>query len=203
MTPTRARLFPVLTLIVVCALCLGSLLSGCKSNNDDQEVRAVLESSLTIDDSDLSDITATLNKETVLDAYGVKLGDYVGTLLQGYSYNIDTIQVTDDTATASVTVTARNFSTAITAFKKSMDDHADSLKTLQQEKKTDELKQTVAGYLDAAFKGAGDATTSTAINVKLKKVDGAWVLTDQAGFTTDLNEAMFGTTVEKLKTALA
>ncbi len=200
MTDARTRLFPFALLIVLAALFVLAL-TGC-SANEDQAVRSALDENLTINDDDLADIQDTLNQETVLDAYHVKLGDYVGTLLKGYTYNIDSIQVTDDTATASVTVTAGDFSKAVDAFATSMNDNAKELKKLQKAKETKQLKETVEGYLTDALSNAGSSTTSSTITVRLQKSGDDWTLADESAFKSDMDQAMFGKTVQELKDAL-
>lgn len=201
MTSTRTQLLP-LSLIAAFTVLIGLFaLSGCDANND-QEVRAVLDESLTIDDDDLQEISDALNREDVLDAYHVKLGDYVGTLLKGYRYNIDSIEVTDNSAVASVSVTAQDFSTSVDAFAKSMDENAKELKKLQKAKETKRLRETVGGYLADALSQTDSSTTSTSITVRLQETDGEWKLADQSGFESDLNDAMFGKTVQRLKDAL-
>lgn len=200
MTDARTRLFPFALLIALAALFVLAL-TGC-SANEDQAVRSALDENLTINDDDLADIQDTLNQETVLDAYHVKLGDYVGTLLKGYTYNIDSIQVTDDTATASVTVTAGDFSKAVDAFATSMNDNAKELKKLQKEKETKQLKETVGGYLTDALSNAGSSATSSTITVRLQKSGDDWTLADESAFKSDMDQAMFGKTVQELKDAL-
>lgn len=200
MTHARTRLFPVVLALALTAL-FALALTGCGAN-DDQEVRAVLDENLTINDDDLQQITDTLNQETVLDAYHVKLGDYVGTLLKGYSYNIDSIQVAGSSATATVSVTAQDFSTSLDTFAKSMTDNAKELKKLQKAKETKRLRETVDGYLTDALNKAGNSTSSTSITVQLQKSDGEWKLSDESGFKSDLNGAMFGKTIQRLKDAL-
>lgn len=201
MTHARTRLFPFALLLAITALFAGLALTGCGAN-EDQAVRSVLEDSLTIDDNDLAGISDSLNSEGVLDAYHVKLGDYVGTLLKGYTYNIDSIQVTDDAATASVTITAGDFSSAIDAFATSMNDNAKELKKLQKAKETKQLQETVGGYLTDALNNAGSSTTSSTITVRLRKSGDDWVLADADGFKSDMDQAMFGKTVQELKDAL-
>lgn len=204
MTSARTRLLPISLVAVFAALfALFSLcaLSGCDANND-QEVRAVLDESLTINDDDLQEISDALNREGVLDAYHVKLGDYVGTLLKGYSYNIDSIEVADNSAVASVSVTAQDFSTSVDAFSQSMEDNAKELKKLQKAKETKKVQEAVGGYLTDALNQAGSSTTSTSITVQLQETDGEWKLADESAFKSDLNDAMFGKTVQRLKDAL-
>lgn len=201
MTVTQSRFVPLTLLVAVLALCAGFLLTGCH-NNDDQEVRAVLESELTIDDDDLDDISAELNSHKLLSTYHVNLGDYVGTLLQGYTYNIDTIEVDGNNATATVTITARDFSSSISDFGQSMSDNARTLKKLQKAKKTSELKSTVSGLLTDALSTASGSTRSSTISVDLQRGDDGWELADEDTFLENWYDAMFGQALDNLEAAL-
>lgn len=201
MTSTRSRIAPLALLIAVVALCAGFLLTGCH-NNDDQEVRTLLDSKLTINDDDLSSISDELNDHKLLSTYKVKLGDYVGTLLQGYTYNIDSIDVDGDEAQATVTVTARDFSSAINSFSQSMSDNERTLKKLKKAKKTSELKSTVDGMLSDALSTASGSTRSSSINVELKRGDDGWELADEKSFLDTWYDAMFGQALDDLEAAL-
>lgn len=198
---TRSRFAPLALVIAVLALCTGFLLSGCH-NNDDQEVRTALENQLTIDDNDLAAISAELNKDKTLSAYHVKLGDYVGTLLQGYTYNIDSIDVDDDEAKATVTITARDFSSSIKSFGQDLKDNERELKKLRKAKKTKDLQASVSGMLKDELGKASGSTHSSSINVELKRGDDGWELDDHDAFLESWYDAMFGQAIDELKNAV-
>lgn len=201
MTSAKSRIAPLALLIAVLALCTGFLLTGCH-NNDDQEVRTLLDSKLTINDDDLQSISDELNSHKLLSAYKVELGDYVGTLLQGYTYNIDSIETDGDDAQATVTITARDFSSAISSFGQSMTDNEHTLNKLKKAKKTSELKSTVEGLLSDALSTAGDSTRSSTISVELKRGDDGWELADEQTFLDAWYDAMFGQALDDLEAAL-
>ncbi|MGI6590216.1 MAG: hypothetical protein ACOX1O_01170 [Eggerthellaceae bacterium] len=189
---------PVLFLpVLALALCLCFSLAGC-NGNDDQEVRAAVDSQLTIDDDDLSSITDYLNDDTTLDAYQVKLGDYVGTLLQGYTYNIDAISTEGNDATAEATITSRDFSSSITTFDQALTDNGKTLTKLKKHGKKKALKETVSGMLEDALSQAGSSTTSATITIDLTKGQEGWQLSDPGKFQEDWYNAMFGETLKKL-----
>jgi hypothetical protein len=198
---TRSRFVPLALVIALLALCTGFLLSGCH-NNDDQEVRTALENQLTINDDDLADISSELNKDKTLSAYHVKLGDYVGTLLQGYTYNIDSIDVDGDEAKATVTITARDFSLAIESFGQDLKNNDRELKKLRKAKKTKELQSGVSAMLKDELAKASGSTHSSSITVDLEHGNDGWELDDHDAFLDSWYDAMFGQALDELKSAV-
>lgn len=197
---TRTIVFFLIAFALIGSVCCD--LSGCKEN-DDQGIRAVMDNRLNINDEDLAHITATLNDDITLDAYHVKLGDFVGTLLQGYSYNIDSIARKGDTATVQATITARDFSKSIDAFDHDLSDNEKTIAKLKKKGKEDQLESTVSDMLRNELDQAGSSTTSATITVDLFKGAEGWQLSDPSGFEEDWYDAMFGTTLKRLGVAVA
>ena len=98
----------------VLAVCCGLALGACSSGPDPEEairedLTANLDEIKNLDDETIGELAEEMGS-LGLEDYGVGAEDIVASMIDGFDYSIDSIDVEGDAATASVTVTAKSMS---------------------------------------------------------------------------------------------
>lgn len=129
-------------LAVVCGITLGACSSGPSAEELIREdLTANLDEIKNLDDEAMDELVAEMG-DLGLGDYGIGAEDLITSMIDGFDYSIDSIDVEEDTATASVTVTAKSMS---------------ELMDLDYDAMSDDI-------LDAVASGEVDITDDDAIN---------------------------------------
>ena len=107
------RVFMTMVVAVLAVTC-GLTLGACSGAPDPEEViredlTANFDEIKNLDDETMDELVNEMG-DLGLDAYGVDANELITSMLDGFDYSIDSIDVEEDTATASVTVTAKSMS---------------------------------------------------------------------------------------------
>lgn len=95
-------------LAVVCGVTLGACSSGPSAEEIIREdVTANLDEVKNLDGETMDELVAEIG-DLGLGDYGIGAEDLITSMIDGFDYSIDSIDVEEDTATASVTVTAKS-----------------------------------------------------------------------------------------------
>lgn len=133
-------------IVAVLAVACGITLGACSSGPSAEElIREDLTTNLdeikNLDDEAMDELAAEMG-DLGLGDYGIGAEDLITSMIDGFDYSIDSIDVEEDTATASVTVTAKSMS---------------ELMDLDYDAMSDDI-------LDAVASGEVDITDEDAIN---------------------------------------
>ena len=136
----------VAMIVAVLAVACGITLGACSSGPSAEElIREDLTTNLdeikNLDDEAMDELVAEMG-DLGLGDYGIGAEDLIASMIDGFDYSIDSIDVEEDTATASVTVTAKSMS---------------ELMDLDYDAMSDDI-------LDAVASGEVDITDEDAIN---------------------------------------
>ena len=136
----------VAMIVAVLAVACGITLGACSSGPSAEElIREDLTTNLdeikNLDDEAMDELVAEMG-DLGLGDYGIGAEDLITSMIDGFGYSIDSIDVEEDTATASVTVTAKSMS---------------ELMDLDYDAMSDDI-------LDAVASGEVDITDEDAIN---------------------------------------
>ena len=136
----------VAMIVAVLAVACGITLGACSSGPSAEElIREDLTTNLdeikNLDDEAMDELAAEMG-DLGLGDYGIGAEDLITSMIDGFDYSIDSIDVEEDTATASVTVTAKSMS---------------ELMDLDYDAMSDDI-------LDAVASGEVDITDEDAIN---------------------------------------
>ena len=136
----------VAMIVAVLAVACGITLGACSSGPSAEElIREDLTTNLdeikNLDDEAMDELVAEMG-DLGLGDYGIGAEDLITSMIDGFDYSIDSIDVEEDTATASVTVTAKSMS---------------ELMDLDYDAMSDDI-------LDAVASGEVDITDEDAIN---------------------------------------
>lgn len=98
----------VAVLAVACGLALGACSSGPSAEDIIREdIATNLDDIKNMDDATLDGLARQIGS-VGLEEYGVDTGTLITSMIDGFDYSIESVEVEDDTATASVTVTAKS-----------------------------------------------------------------------------------------------
>ena len=98
----------VAVLAVTCGLALGACSSGPSAEDIIREDIAMnLDDIKDMDDATLDGLARQIGS-VGLEEYGIDAGTLITSMIDGFDYSIESVEVEDDTATASVTVTAKS-----------------------------------------------------------------------------------------------
>lgn len=184
-TPLPIALFLGLILIAGC------LLVGCSGEKD--QVKQAIDDSFTIDDEVISQVADALDEDEAktLELMGIDPHDLFTKLADGYSYKVDDITLNGTQATAQVTVTTRDLSPVLDAYRAKVMDYASSLSS---EPEVDAVYQQLGQYLTESLDGLSSSTgtTTETLKVELVKDGDTWSLAhpDQVG--KQLSKVLYG-----------
>ena len=98
----------VAVLAVACGLALGACSSGPSAEDIIREdIATNLDDVKNMDDATLDGLARQIGS-VGLEEYGIDTGTLITSMIDGFDYSIESVEVEDDTATASVTVTAKS-----------------------------------------------------------------------------------------------
>ena len=98
----------VAVLAVACGLALGACSSGPSAEDIIREdIATNLDDIKDMDDATLDGLARQIGS-VGLEEYGIDAGTLITSMIDGFDYSIESVEVEDDTATASVTVTAKS-----------------------------------------------------------------------------------------------
>ena len=98
----------VAVLAVACGLALGACSSGPSAEDIIREdIATNLDDVKNMDDATLDGLARQIGN-VGLEEYGIDTGTLITSMIDGFDYSIESVEVEDDTATASVTVTAKS-----------------------------------------------------------------------------------------------
>lgn len=124
------RLVAILAIMV--AVCAGTVLTACSSGESvEQAIRADISSQLDpfkdLDQATVDELAEGI-KDAGLEDYGVSSRDFVTSMFDGFDYSIDSVEVAEDggTASASVSVTCKTFTDALSRIEELSADLASS-----------------------------------------------------------------------------
>lgn len=99
------------SLATVLAVACGVVLGGCSGASAEDAIRQDLTSTLdevkNLDDDTISELMGSMDTSQ-LETYGIDGTELVRSLVDGFDYNINSITVDGDTATASVSITCKS-----------------------------------------------------------------------------------------------
>lgn len=169
----------VVALITATVLGAGMSLVGCSSAPDPEEaIRASLEAELGVFESpsqeQLDEIVAEVAGLDEFATYGIDAGEYVKTMLDGFAYSVDSIEVAEDgkTAVGNVTITCKSIVSATEKAESITEEwvieNAESLATMTD----DEMNLEIGKLLMRAMAESEPVTSSCSLDYEL--VDGTW-----------------------------
>ena len=98
----------VAVLAVACGLALGACSSGPSAEDIIREdIATNLDDVKNMDDATLDGLARQIGS-VGLEEYGIDTGTLITSMIDGFDYSIESVEVEDDTATASVTVTVKS-----------------------------------------------------------------------------------------------
>ncbi len=175
-----------LVAVAACALLAAGLtLVGCSSAPDPKEaiekdLTVQLESITNPSQEDIDDMVASLGSYEEVATFGIDGVAYMNSLLDGFAYAIDSIDVAEDgkTATVNVTVTCKSVDSAIAKMQEITDtwvaENLESIATMTEDKinlKTGELLMQAVDECDM---------TTSQIQFDYSLVDNAWTIDENA-----------------------
>ena len=175
-----------LVAVAACALLAAGLtLVGCSSAPDPKEaiekdLTVQLESITNPSQEDIDDMVASLGSYEEVATFGIDGVAYMNSLLDGFAYAIDSIDVAEDgkTATANVTVTCKSVDSAIAKMQEITDswvaENLESIATMTEDEinlKTGELLMQAVDECDM---------TTSQIQFDYSLVDNAWTIDENA-----------------------
>ncbi len=128
----------IMSLILACGTVLG--LAGCGQNNEEvirESIASQLDAFKNADDSAMSEIAEMVENEG-LDRLGIDGMEFAAAVLDGFDYNIDSVEVDGNKAVATVTIASKSYS--------------------QFEQKVNEIRNSIAEDTDLAAMSEEDAT---------------------------------------------
>lgn len=175
-----------LVAVAACALLAAGLtLVGCSSAPDPKEaiekdLTVQLESITNPSQEDIDDMVASLGSYEEVATFGIDGVAYMNSLLDGFAYAIDSIDVAEDgkTATVNVTVTCKSVDSAIAKMQEITDtwvaENLESIATMTEDEinlKTGELLMQAVDECDM---------TTSQIQFDYSLVDNAWTIDENA-----------------------
>ena len=134
------------------------------------------------------------NQEVIdqLDSYGIDIYDFLQHAFSKYSYEVGSIEVDGDKATAAVTVSNANLQAAIDTASADFSSRQQELAEKYSNGGEDALKDLMKEYFDAVYKAIdeGDETVTTDLTLNLTKKDGEWEVDEDS--QQQLVSAMYG-----------
>ena len=186
MEKSRTRSTLLIGLVVAFALAAMCLLAGCQGNNDEQKIKEVLNKELTINDQSIKSFTDGVGSVSEFEQMGIDINDFAKTLFEGYSYNIDSVKVNGNTATADVTFKIKDL-------KKAMQTAQTEIQNLAQTADVsdlDSLYKQAGQIIMTSLKNTSDMSTTTH-TIDLTKDGSNWKVTDQNQLST-IGSKLFG-----------
>ena len=175
----------VIALLTAGVLGTGVALVGCASAPDpEQAVRASLESELGVfqnpSQEQIDELVADLAGTDEFTTYGIDVDEYIKTMLDGFAYSVDSVEVGEDgkTAVGNVTITCKSTVSATAKAEALAEEwvvaNAASLATMTE----DELNLEIGKLLMRAVAESEPVTSSCSLDYEL--IDGTWTPADTA-----------------------
>ena len=163
-------------------------LTACSANNDEEEVRSAITTTLDAfknpSEESLSPYLGTTDNETIaqLSASGVDLYDILAHLLSKFDYAVGEIAVDGDSATAEVTVTNVDLRKASETLQGEIADDPQFLANLIAKGAQKDAEGIYALILEKLYDAIDDTADTASANatLKLEKRDGAWTVDDDS-----------------------
>lgn len=170
----------VAVLAVTCGLALGACSSEPSAEDIIREdVAANLDEIKNLDDDTLDGLARQVGN-TGLEEFGVDTKAFITSMIDGFDYSIDSIDVEDDTATASVTVTAKSMSEVASFDYDTMaDDILDAIESDELDATDDDA---VSAWTGEYIMGMMDALEPVEKDIEFPYVNGedGWELDESA-----------------------
>lgn len=174
-----ARVFTVAAMAVMAlALCLGMTACGNSKSADEKLIKDAIDSELAgiknMDADALSTLASSAANGGDLSTLGVTSEQFIKAWFDGFDYKVNSVTVNDKTATASVSLTIKDFAATMKDFSDSLDalledsSFVDSIKNLSESKMMDALSKKSGEILMSSFAKAPMKTVSVELPYTLK-----------------------------------
>lgn len=186
MKQSRTRSTMLIGLVVAFALATMCLLAGCQGQSDEDKIKEVLNKELTINDETIKSFTEGVGSVSEFEQMGISIDDFAKTLFEGYSYNIDSVKVDGNNATAEVTFKIKDLKKAMETAQADIQSMAQSADTTD----IDSLYKQAGQIIMTSLKNTSDMSTTTH-TIDLTKDGSEWKVTDQNQLS-DIGSKLFG-----------
>lgn len=173
MIPLRTLRVCALSLILTLALC--PLLTGCAHQTDEEAIESSIAKRLdgykNPDSSETANFAARMDIDS-LSQYGVSMADFMRAYLDGFDYEITSVDVDDDTATATVVMRCKSFSGYETALAGATSEMGSDQQIATMT--TDELDEAFGEAILASLEGV-EVRDTDPITITFEKTDNVWM----------------------------
>ncbi len=159
----------------LCALALCIVLSSCSHQTDEEAIESSIAKRLdgykNPDSSETANFAARMDIDS-LSQYGVSMADFMKAYLDGFDYEITSVEVDEDTAVATVVMRCKSFS----GYEAALAAQAEALGSDQQiaTMTTDELDQAFGEAILTSLEGV-DVRDTDPITITFEKTDNVWM----------------------------
>lgn len=168
--------------LMALTLVIGMSLTACSSSESAEDsIRSDIADQLDPIknlDQDVTDELTSALEDLDLDDYGVTADEYLSSLLDGFDYSIDSVTVSDDesSATASVTITCKSFSDAISLAMELAEELAESgeIDDMSDDEYNAKIGEIMMQSIDET------EAKSTVCEFSYTQSDGTWVMSSDA-----------------------
>ena len=177
--------------VVVLALVISMALAGCGASDEDQ-IKTAIDDEMGIIVDPTDEMISTLAEEAstsaggTFDTMGIDSTEMVTSWLDGFSYEVGTISVDDQSATAEVTMTCKQLGPVMMDWQTNFQDNVMAQGLTSMDEIYAYAGQSLMEELDAA------SPVDTTVTLELEKDGSSWTLPQSSANQNALLEAMIG-----------
>lgn len=189
---TKVRQLWLLVSVFVLACAMSFVLVGCGGESDEDQIQEALDAELGVIIDPTDEIIEELAEEasasagSSLDTLGIDVNELVSSWVDGFGYEVGTITVDGDTATAEVTISCKQLGPIMMEWMETFEDDVLSQGLTSMTDIYEYAGQTIMEKIDGA------SLSDTTVTFEFENDGSGWVFLDNSANQTQLEDAMIG-----------